>query len=259
VGKGFAISDGWNLLKSKLPDGEIPGLADQASIEWSLGKKIGDTLTYLDEHGRTFRVRLVGALANSILQGSLILSEDDFVARFPSQSGYRMFLIDAPSTNLTHVSTVLSRLLRDVGLELIPSKQRLAEFNAVQNTYLSTFQVLGGLGLLLGSVGLGIVVLRNVTARRGELAVLLAIGYRPRLLNWLVLSEHLALLLSGLVVGVLAAMVAVLPALVSPGNQIPYGSLTLTLGGVFVSGALGTWLATLFALRGRIIGALQNN
>jgi len=41
----------------------------------------------------------------------------------------------------------------------------------VQNTYLGTFQILGGLGLLLGSAGLGIVVLRNVLERRGELGV----------------------------------------------------------------------------------------
>ena len=61
-------------------------------------------------------------------------------------------------------------------MEVTPAVRRLAAFNAVQNTYLSTFQVLGGLGLLLGSVGLGVVVLRNVLERRGELALLLAVG-----------------------------------------------------------------------------------
>jgi len=44
----------------------------------------------------------------------------------------------------------------------------------VQNTYLNTFQVLGALGLLLGSAGLGVVVLRNVLERRAELAAMLA-------------------------------------------------------------------------------------
>ena len=63
-----------------------------------------------------------------------------------------------------------SRALQDAGLELTPAAQRLNEFNAVQNTYLSTFQVLGGLGLLLGSAGLGVVVLRNVLERAANWA-----------------------------------------------------------------------------------------
>ena len=56
------------------------------------------------------------------------------------------------------------------GLEVNLAAVRLDEFNAVQNTYLQIFQLLGGLGLLLGSVGLGVVVLRNALERRAELA-----------------------------------------------------------------------------------------
>ena len=63
-----------------------------------------------------------------------------------------------------------------------PTVARRNAFNAVQNTYLGTFQILGGLGLLLGSAGLGIIVLRNVLERRGELGLLLAVGFRPRAL-----------------------------------------------------------------------------
>jgi ABC-type antimicrobial peptide transport system permease subunit len=156
------------------------------------------------------------------------------------------------------VAKTLSHSLQDVGLELTPAPRRLAAFNAVQNTYLGTFQVLGGLGLLLGSAGLGVVVLRNVLERRGELALLKAVGFRARALQWLVLSEHAALLWLGLGVGVAAALVAVLPSLLSPGTAVPYQSLALTLGGVLVSGMVWTWLATWFALRGRLLDALRN-
>jgi putative ABC transport system permease protein len=194
-----------------------------------------------------------------ILQGSLLIDEDEFVDRFPKESGHRMFLIDAPSNHVESVSTVLSKGLRDAGLELMPASRRLAEFNAVQNTYLSTFQVLGGLGLLLGSVGLGVVVLRNVLERRGELALLLAVGYRPRSLKWLVISEHGALLVLGLGIGVMAALVSVLPAVLSPGGGLPYLSLALTLGAVLFSGGIWTWLATWLALRGNLLDALRNN
>ncbi len=61
-----------------------------------LHKKIGDTLDYTDEHGKPFKVRLVGAVANSILQGSLIIDRAAFARHFPGEAGYRMFLIDAP-------------------------------------------------------------------------------------------------------------------------------------------------------------------
>ena len=112
--------------------------------------------------------------------------------------------------------------MRDAGLEVTQTEKRLAAFNAVQNTYLNTFQILGGLGLLLGSAGMGIVVLRNVLERRSELAVLLAIGFRKRNLRWLVLSEHAALLWLGISLGIFAALVAVLPALLSPRGDLPY-------------------------------------
>jgi ABC-type antimicrobial peptide transport system permease subunit len=77
-------------------------------------------------------------------------------------------------------------------------------------------------------------------------------------LHRLVLGEHSALLGLGLGVGVAAAVIGVLPALLSPGSQIPYGSLGVTLLGVLLNGLLWTWLATRFALRGRLLDALRN-
>ena len=271
----FAKGAGWQVLKSEVRSqksevdrslltsaatnvDEIPAIGDANSIEWALHKKIGDTIDYTDERGQTFKLRLVGAVANSILQGSLIIDEAEFVKRFPSESGYRMFLLDAPTNSVAQVSATLSRALQDVGLELTPAARRLAQFNAVQNTYLGTFQILGGLGLLLGSVGLGIVVLRNVLERRGELALLLAVGYRARTLQRLLLIEHGALLALGLVIGIVAAAVAVLPSVLSPGAQLPYRSLALTLAAVLANGGIWTWLATRFALRGNLLQALRN-
>ncbi|MHB1310120.1 MAG: FtsX-like permease family protein, partial [Limisphaerales bacterium] len=231
VATGAVGSNPWSLLDSRdgLQPDEVPAIGDAASIQWALGKKVGDTLPYRDERGQEFKLRLVGAVANSILQGSLVIAESDFIRRFPSVTGYRMFLIDAPSNALDPVAAELTRGLRDEGLELTGTVERLAAFNAVQNTYLGTFQVLGGLGLILGSIGLGVVVLRNVLERRGELAVLLAVGLRREVLRRMVLIEHGALLAAGLVVGVLAALVAVAPALLAPGQSVPYVSLGLTL------------------------------
>jgi ABC-type antimicrobial peptide transport system permease subunit len=265
VEKGFDHRKGWELLKappvaSRSPASaeEIPAIGDANAIEWALGKRLGDTIDYTDEFGRAFKLRLVGAVANSILQGSLIIDEAAFVRKFPGESGYRMLLLDAPPNSAARISTTLSRALQDVGLELVPTVQRLAAFNAVQNTYLGTFQILGGLGLLLGSAGLGIVVLRNVWERRGELGLLTAVGFRRTTLHQLVLSEHGALLALGLGLGIFAAVIAVLPAVLSPGTELPYGSLGLTLGAVLLNGGVWTWLAVRRALKGNLLAALRN-
>ncbi len=258
VAPGLGKDHPWLLLKRRESDDVVPAIGDQASIQWALGKQVGDIIDYTDEQGRTLKIRLVASVANSVLQGNLLLAEDEFVARFPNEEGYRMFLVDAPSNRLESVASALSRGLRDVGLELTPAARRLAAFNAVQNTYLNTFQVLGGLGLLLGSAGLGVVVLRNVLERRGELALLLAVGFRGRALRWLVMAEHGALLLLGLGIGTLAAAVAVVPALLAPGAGIPFRSLGVTLALVWLSGIIWTWAAAGFALRGRLLEGLRS-
>lgn len=258
--KGPAAATPWRALQREagLADDEVPAIGDAASIQWALGRKVGDVIEYADERGQPFKLRLVGAVANSILQGSLVIDEAEFVRRFPSTAGYRWFLVDASAAQAEAVSAELTRGLRDLGLELTPAARRLAAFNAVQNTYLGTFQVLGGLGLLLGSVGLGVVVLRNVLERRGELALLLAVGFQRGALRRLVFGEHAVLLVAGLGVGVVAAAVAVLPGVLAAGNPVPQVSLGLTLLAVLVNGALWTALATEVALRGRLLAALRH-
>jgi len=253
-----ATKSPWSLLERPAGDDAIPAVGDMNTVVWSLGKSVGDLVPVLDDRGKTVNLRIVGILGNSVLQGSLLVSEENFVRRFPSQSGYQVFLIDAPHDQATSLAPVLTRALEDVGLDLTSAPERLADFNAVENTYLSIFAVLGGLGLLLGSVGLGVVVLRNVLERRGELALLRAIGFRARAMQWLVFSEHSLLLALGLLVGVVSALVAVLPALGSPGAEVPWLSLALTLLAVLVSGFIWTWGATALALRGPLLQALRN-
>ena len=249
---------GWGLLRKDPQDGFVPAVGDEPTIKWALGKKIGDELEYADEMGRPFRVRIVGMLESSVLQGSLVIAENEFVARFPSVDGYQVFLIDAPADKTDTVAQELSSGLRDYGLMLTPAKERLAAFNAVENTYLSIFAVLGSLGLVLGSIGLGLVVLRNMLERRGELAMLRAMGFDRGRLKRMVFYEHWPLCLAGLGCGTVAAVVAVIPALQSRGGQVPFAGLLVTIAAIGLSGAVWVWLAGTLALRGRLLDALRH-
>ena len=249
---------GWNLLGMELEDGAVPAIGDYPTVFWALGKNIGDEVEYIDEMGRPFRVRIVGMLASSILQGSLIIAEKEFVARFPSVDGYRVLLLDAGTDKMETVTQKLSSGMTDSGLVLTPAWERLAAFGAVENTYLSIFTALGGLGLVLGSVGVGLVVLRNMLERRGELAMLRAVGFERARIKRMVFYEHWGLMLAGLICGGISAIVAVIPALQSPASDVPYGSLLATVGIIAASGAVWVWLAATLVLRGRLLDALRN-
>jgi putative ABC transport system permease protein len=262
--------DPWSALNADLGRHVIPAVADQTVITWGLGKSIGDTLAYLDERGRRMEVRLVGGLANSIFQGNLIISEAAFQDRFPSVSGKRVFLVDAhngapPETNSPPpddssdlLSAQIQRSLRDYGVELTSTVRRLSEFNKVENTYLSIFLVLGGLGLLLGSLGLGIVVLRNIQEKRSELALMRAAGFRRGWLWRMVIVQHGILVAAGILVGGIAGFAAALPALMARASDVPYDFLAILLIGLAVNGLFWIAWSGFAALRGDLIPALRN-
>ncbi|HIJ70019.1 MAG TPA: FtsX-like permease family protein [Planctomycetes bacterium] len=256
--EGLALDAGWDLLNNDTGAGVVPAIGDYATIIWALGKRLGDEIDYTDEKGRNFRLRLVGMLKNSVLQGSLVINEDEFVRRFPSEEGYRFFLIDTAAKDPAWVGEKLSDRLRDFGLDITHTVQRLARFNAVENTYLSIFELLGGLGLVLGSVGIGLVVLLNALERRGEMAMLRAVGFGKKKLKQMVVCEYGSLMLFGLVCGIIAAGVAISPVLRSPGAQVPYFSLAVTIVAIAASGLLWIWLAATVSLSGRVIDALRN-
>lgn len=247
----------WSVLDQTLPDGSVAAIADQSVIIWGLNKAVGDSLPYLDEKGETFQLKLVGGLANSIFQGSIIISERAFIQKFPSISGYRIFLVDAPVENRDEIAGSMTWAMEDQGLDLIPASTRLAEFNTVQNTYLSIFLILGSFGLLLGSIGLGIVVWRNVKERQGELALLQAIGFSRQSVKAIVLYEHISLLIAGIVLGIAAALLATLPSLLTPGGEIPYPTILIIIIIVSLNGGIWTYSAASLATREDLIPALR--
>ena len=234
------------------------GIVDANTLQWALQKKIGDEIEYRDERGEPFRVRIVATVSGSMLQGNVLIAEEELVKRFPSAGGTRFFLIDCPPEKAAAVREHLSRQLADRGLELTATSQRLAEFQAVENTYLSIFQALGGLGLLLGSAGLAIVVARNVLERRREFGLLEAVGFRQRQLRRLVFAEHRWLIVAALLIGTGSALVAVWPSLAQKAEGFPLRETAALLAGLSLGCVFWTWLATRLALRGSGVAALRS-
>jgi hypothetical protein len=250
----------WRLLNRPSEDQNVvPLILDKNTAMYSLQMfgGIGEEKEFVYEDGQSIRFRVVGLLSNSIFQGSLLIGESQFQDRFPRINGYRFFLIQPPPGEGTNVASLLEDRLGDQGFDVTRSRKILEDLLAVQNTYLSAFQSLGALGLLLGGFGLAAVQLRNVLERRAEMALMRAAGFSRRRLAKMVLLENVSLLFGGLATGVLAALVAVLPHMLMGGASIPLGELALMLTLIFLTGLLAGLLAIRATLKAPLVAALR--
>lgn len=251
----------WLLLTRPSEDDAVPAIADATSLQYVLHLGVGDTMTIDAGGAQPLRVRFVASLSDSVLQGELIVSEENFVRLFPGQQGYRFFLIDAPdardAATVASVAGRLERALTTFGFDAVTTVERLESFHRVENTYLSTFQALGGLGLLLGTIGLSAIMFRNVLERRRELALLRAVGFDRGRVRIVIMAEAVLLLSAGLFAGVACAVLAVAPAWLGRHGSLPGGGLALLLLGVAVAGVVSSFAATRAALGGNVLGALR--
>lgn len=220
----------WRLLEDERADGAIPALVgDTNTALFTLKKKAdpetGDVLVYQDESGEEVNVKLVGALPMrlSIFSGTIVMSDANFTRLFPSEDGHRMFLVDAPEGGTDEIASTLQRRYDRYGMNVVPPVERLLDFYAVETTYLAMFLVLGGLGLAIGSIGMGVVVLRNLLERRAEVAMLEALGFERTPLYKVLFTEYGVLLVAGLGVGIISAGISTMPALFATSSRVQVG------------------------------------
>jgi ABC-type antimicrobial peptide transport system permease subunit len=160
-------------------------------------------------------------------------------------------LVEAPAEDAPAVATVLRRDLADFGATVEGARESLGRFMAVANSYISAFQMLGGLGMLLGSLGLVAVLARGVIERRGEIALLRALGFTRWRAAALLVWENSLLLVAGLAGGAASAAVAVAPELARSGLAVTAAALTCcVLVSIIVVVTLATTCAAVRLLRG---------
>ncbi len=230
------------VLDRRVADGNlpvIPVIGDLNTLQFSLKKKIGDEILFPNEQSPTHALRVTGMLDSSIFQGVLVMSDENLRQLAPETAGGRYFLVEAKDAAAADQAAIaLETALQPFGADAERVSRRLADFLAVQNTYLSTFQLLGGLGLLVGTLGLATVMARNVLERRREIAMLRSIGFRGSRITRLILTENTALLMWGLLAGTVSALIAMLPHLRSTGADVPWLELAITLQAVAVVGMI---------------------
>ncbi len=246
----------WNILGMEHEqEARLHAIGDDKSLRWILHHDPNEDFQLQDEFGKTLFLQLE-TIENSLFQSQLIISETDFKKHFPSQSGHQFFLIKTPSEIRADTQQTLEKTLEDYGFDVTSASERLASFRAVENTYISTFQSLGGLGVLLGTFGLAMVLFRNIIERKRELATLRAFGFQRKLLFRMLFLESGFLLTIGMLIGIAAGIVGILG---SHGHihSFPWVSLTITLILILGFGIIANCIVVAVALRSRLLSTLK--
>ena len=243
----LGIGKGWEILDYQFIGQDIiPVVADMNVIQWSLGKKLGDFLEYENSSGKKYRLRFVGGLNNSLFQGRVLVSLENFYRLYPEASGSTIALINAPASLEKNTVNKLIRALSRYGLNLESSAERLNRFNTVQNTYLAVFFALGGIGLVLGCGGLVILIRRNLMERHSEMTFLRTIGYSKKEIQSMVFYEHFVLFIFAIFCGMISAAVALIPIFQTAPEKVSWGEIGLFVGLILVSGVLSILSANRF-------------
>ncbi|MFO7948459.1 MAG: FtsX-like permease family protein, partial [Armatimonadota bacterium] len=249
-------AEGWKALQADTP-GVIPAFGDAASVRWTLHSGLGEYYSMPGPGGQELPFRFVGLLANSIFQSELLVDEAIFEAIYPSITAPAYFLIDTPPGRQEEVARILRRNLGEMGFQVRTTTAVLNDYLQVQNTYLSMFLALGGLGLLLGTVGLVTVLLRSALERRSELALMLATGFNRAGIAWTLVVENGGLLVVGLVMGTVSALIAVAPQLASATSEVNWWVLSGVLSAILAVGMISCGAAAYAVVRGPLIPALR--
>lgn len=218
-----------------------PAVIDATSLLWSLMKEMGDTLRYKSHDGREVNIVPAATLSGSVFQGNILLDKSLFSEVWPEHNGCNIFLVKTEQPK--QMKNYISQTLYEYGTLVTPTTKRLEEFNEVTDTYLSIFMTLGSIGLLLGLLSFVIVVRKNLTRSRADIAHYLLLGFAPSHVAEILYRENIFVPRVAIVVGVIGAIIGV-------GHQIVAVGFGVWLGAVVITFAL--WMVADIFIRNEI-------
>ena len=196
----------WDLLRHQGVDDEISAIGDYNTVVWILGLELGSTVELQDEQGNTVHLKIVGIIKNSIFQGSLFIWDEWFESLYPTNPGYTLFLFKSGVDDHEPQMDGIEQSLAGYGFEAHSVESLAIQNIEVENTYISVFQVLLIFGVIIGTLGVGVVVSRNMIERQWEMGILRAIGITRGMLFRIILMENSFMIVSGMLIGTLAGV-----------------------------------------------------
>lgn len=187
----------------------IPALIDATVLQWSLAKRLGDTLYYTSEDGERVGMLLAGTLPNTIFQGYILIDQHLFSEIWPTIKGSELWLMDVGPDKTEEVKTLVSQAMHEYGVRVTTTSDRLKQFYSVTDTYLTIFLTLGGIGLLLGIFAFIIVIRKNLNIRQKEIAFYSTLGFRSSVIKDILYHENRIVPLYAIATGIVSAVIGI--------------------------------------------------
>ncbi len=241
----------WRMLTADDESEYIPAVTDYNTIMWALHKSVGDIIEVTDQQGKSVKLKLYAGMKNSILQGKLIIDEKAFKMLYPNDNGYKLVLFDRADKQLADI-------LNEHGSELRDTVDVIGELYRVENTYMTMFALLGGLGLIMGNIVLGVTLLRNVQSRKREFALMNAIGFSSTDISRIIRKGYLLPIIVALVIGIGSAVFGVSHQLATNISNLPVFMVSLIVLGVMASALIAVEFACYSAKRNNTLATLKN-
>jgi putative ABC transport system permease protein len=184
------------------PEGFLAGVGATPAIV------VGSTVTALDPAtGAPHELTIVG-VGNTDWLGTGVLVGQSLAADLTAgtETGVRSYLEVADRADSADVAASLNRTYLAAGADATPITTLVNEAMGQLRGLFAMLQGYLGLGLLIGTAGLGVVMVRAVRERRQGIAMLRAMGASSRLVSSAMLVEAGLIVIQGTVIGVLLGL-----------------------------------------------------
>ncbi len=216
---------------------------DFRSDEGGIG--VGDTVT-LRMEGHEVRWPVVGVVTSQLM-GPVVFAPYEMLSESLGMSGEANRIVLDVTGSDTDMGQVVDQRLRESGFSVVQVQTRSERIEGTQGLFdilVMLLTVVGGLLVIVGSLGLAGAMSLNVLERRREIGVMRAIGASNRTVARIVIVEGLTV---GLLSWLLGALLAV-PLGWALGNLIGVAFMQSPLAWTFSIAGVLLWLALVVVL-----------
>ncbi len=228
----------------------------------------GDVVTMTDPvSGRSATLTVTALAEADFLFAGVYVSEDAYAEVFGDRavpSRYYVGTDDAAGAGGEALADDIRRAFVSNGADADTVRAQVETLQAQNTGFFTLMQQFVGVGLIVGTAGIGVIMVRAVRERRREVGVLRSLGFQPRAVARAFLIEAGFVAIEGVAIGVAVALIGTY-GLVSSGQNftegfrwsVPVASLSIIVAIAVVTSILTASWPALRASRIRPAAALR--